>query len=218
MTLIEVMLAIGIATGVMGGAMAFYQHALKVREGVLESIRAVEANRRVMDLMTKELRAATVHNFTKTGLEGQADEIAFVTTSLPGAEAWILGEREDRAVIPSHDLTIVGYCLRYSEDPETGQTLIDGLERTLQKVLTLPVTDEELDIESTLVSPYVAFVNLRYFHQGAWLDSWTGGDVPMAVEITLGVEPLAEGLEPDEYDSDSLKRVVFIPSAVRGAR
>lgn len=212
MTLLEVMLAVVICAGVLGGSMSFYHHALGTRDALEEKIRTIETTRRAMELMTSELRWATKYPFLNMGLEGQGGQMQFVSTRAPSGEMWIVAE-EESARMPSGDLRIVGYRLGLTEDEETGEELITGLERTVQKSMTVRVADEEEEVESSVVGPNVGFVMFRYWQDGTWLDNWAGGDLPMAVEISLGFEPLDEGLEPEDYQGELLRRVVCVPQA-----
>jgi len=216
LTLIEVILAIALSAIVLGGAMAFYRHTLMARRTIEEQVRTTEATRRAMDLMTNELRTALAYPSLGIGIEGQWDRIQFVATSLPGPEAWDLSEREKVPIEPSYDLRLVGYGLQVIKDEQTGELVTEGLTRTMQKVLTTKVAEEGTDVTSVLLSPYVKFVSFRYWQDGEWLDSWGGGDLPRAVEIVMGFQPLPEGVEVKDYPGRTLKRVVYLPGAGGG--
>jgi hypothetical protein len=63
----------------------------------------------------------------------------------------------------------------------------------------------------------VGYLAFRYWIDGAWRVS-TGGDMPQAVEITLGVQPPKNETEADveNYPHESFRRVVFVPCSRPG--
>jgi hypothetical protein len=103
--------------------------------------------------------------------------------------------------------------------------------------------DEEIAPAGTLLTPRVKMVYFRYHDGYEWLDHWppteedradaeaSGGaeadqaareqrraiDLPLAVEVTLGAEPLPAGMTVDEYRLTyrSFRRVVHVPAGAR---
>ena len=217
-TLLEVVLAVTLALALMVAMLTFYKQVADVRVAVIEESELVGQERLVMDRLTQELRAGYVYPMIGLGLEGDLTQMRFATVTLPGGSAWIVQKAtETDAMPPERDLQLLGYRLRIVED-EDGQPVIEGVERTCQKTLTARTTDEEEEIPSTLMAPSLKFIRLRYWDGGAWVDAWSSGDLPQAVEIVLGKEPLPEGVEPLEYPYEIYRRVVFIPSAARAAQ
>ena len=106
------------------------------------------------------------------------------------------------------------YRIRYSED-EMGELVAVGLERTCQKVLSQR-TEEQEQIPSALLTDHVRFLHLRYWSEGDWVESWDGGDLPLAVEIVLGAEALPADLAPEEYPYETFRRVVYVPGSEHG--
>jgi type II secretory pathway component PulJ len=215
MTLIEVMLAVALTVGLMMSAIAFYRHVIDVREqltGQFHQAQRTCARRAVMDRLTDELRSAMVFPFLQLGLSGQAMEVQFVTATVPGAGAWAVTNTTEQALERESDLRIVGYRLRVVEDAN-GQEVIEGLERTVQKTLAAEVVEEGAQIQCTLIAPQFKFIAFRYWDNQAsqWVASWEGGDLPMAVEIVLGAEPLPEDMPPEEYPYATFRRVVYVP-------
>jgi len=233
MTLIEVVLALALSAGLMGAALAFYNRAVAVRTGLEDRIRIIEGERMIMERITNELRGAMTYPFLGMGMEGGAEEIRFINPTLPGPAVWAVRKSTDEPVAPQQDLQIVEYRLRGHEDEETGQWVIDGLERTRQKIISALTVegppDERSDstdpdeeswdrnVESALLCGGIKFLAFRYFQDGIWLESWAGGDLPVAVEITMGLEPLPEDTPPEEYPYPVFRRVVYLPGA-GGAR
>ena len=216
-TLIEVVLATGLTIGIVLSALAFYQQIISARESFGQQLQAAQvtaARRLVMEKMTGELRSAVVYPFLKMGLTGDANSMQFVVAQVPGQDVWQTTNMTDEPPEPQQDLRIVGWRLRVVEDIDTGELVIEGIERTEQKVLTAEVVDEEEDVTAVLVGRGFGFLSLRYWdnQSGQWLTSWDGSDAPMAVEIVLGIEPLPENAEPEDYPYETFRRVVYVPA------
>ena len=211
MTLVEVLLAISMVVGLMGGVFAFYSDALGTRDRVMDSVEMVSAERVVMVRLTTELRCAKVYPFIRFGLRGGPEDVEFITTALPGPPAWAGRGLTDDPIPPEHDLQLVGYRLRAIED-EAGDVVVAGLERTCQKVLAAPTAEEGEEIEVDFLTPRIRFLQFRYYDGDNWIESWDGGDLPAAVEVTVGAEPLEEGMEPEDYPHETFRRVIYLPA------
>jgi len=221
-TLFEVVLAVSLALVLMVAMLTFYRQAADVRAAVVEEAELIGAERAVMDLVTEQLRGAFVYRFLGQGLDGALTEARFPTVTLPSRSVWLVqGATETEPIPPERDLQIVGYRVRYVED-DYGDLVAVGLERTCQKVLTPRVAEEaeegeQGEIEASLLTPRIRFIRFQYWDGSAWLAQWSGGDLPQAVEIVLGAEPLPEEVEDAfEYPYPTFRRVVFIPAAARG--
>jgi len=216
-TLVEVILAVGLTMGVVLAALAFYQQIISTRQSFTDQLGAVEVTagrRALMERMTGELRSAIVYPFLQMRLTGGASGMQFMVAALPGQSVWATDDISDLPAAPQQDMRIVGYRLRQSEDPDTGLPTIEGIERTEQTVIAAATIEEGVDVTSTLIGPTFKFLSLRYWdnQSGQWLTSWDGGDAPMAVEITIGIEPLPEGVEPVDYPFEAFRRVVYVPA------
>jgi len=214
-TLLEVVLAVSLALGLLAAMFGFYRHTTRVESAVTEEVERVGAVRAVMRLLTRELRSAYVVRFLGQGLDGAGDRIQLASLTLPSGAVWIeQGVTETSPLPPQRDVQIVGYRLRYVENEE-GDLVVAGLERTCQRVLTPREAEEQEEIAVMLVTPCIKFIRLRYWDGAAWAEVWQGNDLPRAVEIVLGHRPLPEDTEPEEYPYETYRRVVAIPSAAR---
>jgi type II secretion system protein J len=211
-TLLEVVLAISLTLALMAGVIGMYVYATGIRRTLSADARLVAAQRRVMEQLTAELRSAIVHPFTRTGLSGDARQVRLVTASLPSPAVWIEADATEPTATGEQDMQLVGYRLA-EEENESGEWVVRGLERTVQKTLAAPTAEEGEEIRVRLLSPDVKFLALRYYREGEWLDSWGGGDLPLAVEIRLGAQPLPEDLAPADYPFQTFRRVVYLPGA-----
>jgi len=216
-TLVEVILAVSLTMGIVMAALAFYQQIISTRQAFADRLGAVEvtaARRAVMEAMTDELRSAIVYPFLQMGLTGDSESVRFMVASLPGQGAWATEDISDQPAVPRHDVRIVGYRLRYSEDPDTGEEIIEGIERTEQTVIAAATVEEGSDVTATLIAQSFKFLSLRYWdnQSGDWLETWDGREAPVAVEIVIGIEPLPENTEPADYPFETFRRVVYVPA------
>ena len=67
------------------------------------------------------------------------------------------------------------------------------------------------------LSARIKFLNFRYWKGDTWIASWEGGDLPSAVEITMGTRPLPEEMEVEDYleTHETFRQVVYLPAAAR---
>ena len=215
MTLVEVVLAVSIVTAMMGGVYVFYTETLAGRVRITAATERIVAERAVMERITAELRAGLAFRFLNIGLLGGEDGMEFMTAVVPGPAVWIERVATEQPPPPEYDLQLIGYRLRTVEDAD-GEMVVEGLERTCQKVQLVRTAEEGEEIQTALLTAHVKFLRLRYFGESGWTTAWTGGDeLPAAVEITLGFEPLPAETEPEEYPYESFRRVVYVPSGVQ---
>jgi hypothetical protein len=214
-TLFEVLLAVSLGVALLVSMLVFYRQAAEVRAAVMDEAALVAGERTVMDLMTRELAGALVVANAGLALDGSEMSVRFATASLPGGGAWLTAKATETALPAQRDALLVGYRLRIVED-EYGELIVEGLERTVQRVLTPRESEEGIEIEASLVAPEIRFIRLAYWDGSAYVASWGGGDLPRAVEIVLGAEPLPEDVEPIDYPYAVFRRVVFVPGASAG--
>ena len=244
-TLMEIILAITLAVGAMAAVMAFYQHVLNVRQTIYGQMRVVSAQRLVMGRVTDELRGSLVYPFLQMGLRGACDitkfdptslNIQFVTAAVPGSltlAGTVSANSPDSSAgaqrLPEYDLQIISYRLRVATDEngkvitdDQGNPIIDGLERTCQKVLP-PAAIDASSIPSTLMAADIKYMNIRYWDSSlasaggdAWVTTWNKPDLPLAVEITLGVQPLPPNItDPTLYPYETFRRVIYLPGGIK---
>ena len=165
------------------------------------------------DVVTMMSRLTTI------GMDGDTGQVAFPTASLPGPSAWadVDATEAEQIILASGDIELVGYRLRLADD-DSGEVI--GLERSRKKelIVTDLVEDAEENTDWVLVSPHIKFLHVRYWEGSDWIESWSGGDMPAAIEITLGFEPLGEDTEPEDYPYEVFRRTIYIPSADTGRR
>lgn len=212
-TLLEVILALALAAVLMTTVFVFYHQVISARQKVMDQVEAVSSTRLVMDRVTGELRGAMAYEFLNIGLEGDSAQMSFFAASLPGVSVWAVVDPAQVALPPQQDIRWVTYRLRTVEN-DSGETVIEGLERVSRTYVPLTGSEEDEGATITLLARHIQFMALRYWSGDVWLESWTGGDLPTAVEVTLGVLPLPEGAEPIEYPYETFGRVIYLPGSV----
>src|SRR6187549_2648205 len=110
-TLVEVVLAILIISGIMTVLLYFYHRSAQVRQAALEETEFLSTSRMLLEQITMELRTARVAEDQFIGLEGSSNSISFVCTSIPQMARWIVSTNESVVLPPATDLKRVSYRL-----------------------------------------------------------------------------------------------------------
>jgi len=213
-TLLEIILAVAIATGLLLVVLHFYRQSAELREQVLRETERVAAIRLVMDRLTSELRTVPASSSGTLPLYGDSTMIEFIRTDVPSRGAWAPAEL-GRVANPESDLRLVRYTagdglftfgLSREEEALVGR-------RALTNAASALVADgSTATIAPTILTEEFEFVRFRYWDGREWLEAWSELSPPLAVEISLGFEPLPEELTPDEYPHEFFRRVVSLPA------
>lgn len=216
-TLLEVILAISLALGIVGSLLGFYNYVARIRGTIMDDVQMASSQRLVMERLTDEIRGAMVYSSLGMGLQGQADRLNFITARVPGPAVWVKPDITEQSYPPEQDIQLVSYRLRIPTDEQgrpltddQGNIIVEGLERTCQKLMSA-MAQEGKEISVGLLTPYMKFLSLRYWDGANWTEGWAGGDLPLAVEITLGRQPLPQGFTPDTYPYDVQRRLIYVP-------
>jgi type II secretory pathway pseudopilin PulG len=253
-TLVEVILAILIISAIITVLLYFYQRASELRQNVMREAEFLSVSRMFLEQVSSELRTARVVEDQFIGMEGSSNSITFVCTSIPQMARWIVSTNETVILPPATDLKRVTYSLMM------GTNLIDarGVDRTEELLVgasyaaganstSLNMTNTTSLVESNLVmtnefqlirppvTDKIRYLQFRYWSGTNWIDSWSGLDLPAAVEITIGHDPMpaetttistSSSGSPDTSDDEALgstgageypyeffRRVVFLPNS-----
>ena len=225
-TLLEVVLAITIAIGLLLVAMTFYQQSTSLRGQLMDEAERLSAVRQVMDRLAADLRVAPAHD--RVGFTGDSNSLRFATTALPLASGGM-----------QTDLRRVAYRATYSGDAtnlsvsglvRTEEPAVDFITSALAPALATTPTDPNSETSPPVTSEPAApasapaptatdplteavrYLSFRFWDGAAWLDSWSGIAPPPGVEVTLGFEPLPPDATPDQYPSEVFRRVIFLPA------
>jgi len=229
-TLVEMILAITLATGLMGALLGFYNQIAGARRTIRVAAESASIRAHVMDRMTDELRCATVDPVAGVGLRGDNEHIEILWAMLPPANAWT--QAVDDGPIPASPGDLKWVTYRQRVDPDAAaENAAEGLQRVCRDSRDEDSSGTEDEAAGDLIAPGIRFVRFRYHDggstasegefgeirdaDGGWVDVWDRAELPLAVEITLGTEPLAEQMEAEEYldQFETFRRVVYLPAS-----
>lgn len=236
-TLVEVVLAILIISGIMTVLLYFYQRAAEVRQIALQETEYISTARLVMEQITSELRTARAAPDHFLALDGTSNSILFVCTALPSTARWLADTNEPLQGLPATDLKKVSYSLAGG----TNLTATRGLDRQEEFLVGLSTpqpanpsgtrstnelssADQFLitndfaatNLVSTVRQPLtdkIRFLQFRFWDGAAWTNTWSGLELPGGVEISLGRESMPVESEGEGYPYEMFRRVVFLPQS-----
>ena len=231
-TLVEVVLAILIISGIMTVLLYFYHRAAMVRQAALQEAEFLSTTRMFMEQLSSELRTARVVEDQFIGLEGNSNSLTFICTSVPQMARWITSTNESVTLPPTTDLKRVSYQLIGG----TNLTQPRGLDRREELLLGgaftsgtnatefVEVADtnaiESADAGATNIvvrrlplTDKIQHLQFRYWQGTNWLESWSGLDLPAGIEVIVAKDAMpAEGLtEGDVFEI--FRRVIFLPNS-----
>ncbi len=211
-TLIEVILAVVIASGLLVVAISYYQRSADLRGQLLEESQRLTTIRLIMDRLSGDLRTAMAE--PRQGFSGTPDSMRFVHVGSPTPGN--LGEGA---------LKLVSYSVATNAQG-TNAAVVIGFNRVETPLIELRVAstnadgfsfngamDPALAATNQVVEPMtrgIRFVRFRYFNGSEWMDSWDGVDLPRGVEATFGTEPVLP--EDEVYGGEQFMRVIAVPA------
>ena len=207
-TLIEVVLAIGIAIGIMMVLLFFYNQAAELRAQLMQQAERLSTVRLLMDRITTELRSSRAHAFYEAAFLGDAQFIQFVRTDLVSPAGWKQGER---VLAAQTDLKLVRYSLNGDTNSVAG---LYREEEPLVETRTMKSASVTVDVSPVKrpepLSEEIRYVQFRYWDGTKWLESWDKPRLPTGVEISLGFEaPVTD--EEGTTSGEVFRRVVYLP-------
>jgi type II secretory pathway pseudopilin PulG len=211
-TLLEVILAVVIAVGLLMVAISFYQQSARLRGEMLRESERLTAVRLVMDRMSTDLRTAVAE--PREGFTGSAGSMRFAHSDVGG-------------------LMVVSYEGAF-EGIDTNAVMIgiNRIERLLVEsapigsatgtnAVPFSFTGDDLFGTNNLAAAApepttraIKHARFRFYDGRQWLESWSAVNLPMGVEISLGLEaPAMEDLlTTNAPTTEVFKRVVFLPA------
>ena len=218
-TLIEVILAVAIATGILLVALVLYNQAAQLRAQILQESDRLTGMRLVMDRMASDLRTAQGVAAPGNEFIGDADSMKFarlaLATPMTGlADLAVLNQADWVRIylmtsMETNGTQIVVNALNRREEPVRAKTLLSESRPLAGAVESLVNATNK--IYETL-SDAVRFVRFRYWSGSAWVAGWSNSVPPAGVEIVLATEPLPDDALPDALPPEPFRRVVYIPA------
>ena len=212
-TLVEVILAIVIALGILVVLLFFYQQATNLRTQVLEQTERIAAARLLMERLTGELRAAQFDvGFTRAFL-GSSNSIEFVKAEVPSFNAWT-GGALGRSSYPNSDLKRISYRLEMADDLTNVAGVLRAEEPLVARQATLSTNEYAPSTGFTNSPPglieQIQFLQFRFWSGTNWVDTWASGGAPAGVEVSLGSEPITSQTDTNEYTGEIFRRVIYL--------
>lgn len=214
-TLLEVLLAVGIAGALLAVALFFYRQATVFRDSVLGEMGRVGAARQVMRRLATELTCLAPE---AGALRGTSFDIEFAFASVLSGDPADDGLRRVRYALPEPDLTV---------DPEAEPGRLQRQETRLTTEDAGEAGTPETDLvtfgsllaESEEPPPpagratiaEVGYFRLRYWDGVEWREDWNAAEPPLGVEVTLGFEPLDPETAPEDYPHEVFRRLIALP-------
>ena len=214
-TLVEVILAISIAIGILVVALYFYSQATNLRAQLLDESDRISSIRLVMDRLTSELRNAFAQ--PQTGFHGDATSLQFVTTESPSRAF------ATRVEAPRTDLRLISYGLSKALDGTN--EVATGLTRTEQPLVEKPASTSAFSATAAPdatnaparslepMTDSIRLLRIWYWDGNGWLATWKSDQLPRGVEITLGAEPLPDDASISDYPGELYRRVIYLPTS-----
>ena len=220
-TLVEVILAVAIATGILLVALVLYRQAADLRARILQESERLAAMRMVLDRLAGEFRSAQTDKEPGGEFTGDGSSVRFVrlTLNAPTASLTLTTNSVDRgdrirvyfsAALETNGTQVVVHALNRTEEPmplstglASGTNVSDSLVRPTNRVA-------EALIDT------VRFIRFRYWGGAEWLESWSNAVPPGGVEVILANDgPTDESQRA--LPEDPFRRVIHIPAGAAPA-
>jgi type II secretory pathway pseudopilin PulG len=132
-TLLETLLAVVIATGLLSTAMYFYQQSSRFRNDLILENERIASARLIINRMSSELRSTLTHPKLGIGLKGGSNWIEFLKTSTPSRGSWKISTETTSPSYPETGYRLIRYQLAMrnlisdSLDNEANRKMIESL-------------------------------------------------------------------------------------------
>lgn len=215
-TLVEVVLALAIATALLVTALLFYGQATELRGHILRESERNTAIRLVLERLAIDLREA-VAGQGDGGFSGGPESLSLVRPMAAEAGNAGLGLlRVSYSLVRSNEgtnNTVLGIDrreqpLRGVARPRTNLLFAaafasDGTNFPAGAAANASATNAPRPAPPSLLSEDIRHLRFRYWDGAAWSSSWTNGGLPTGVEVVLGPEPLTDSPFAPDAETDA---------------
>ena len=120
-TLLEVLLAVVIATGLLSTAMYFYQKSSRFRSDLILETERIASARLILNRMSSELRSTLHHPVRNIGFQGGSNWVEFLKTEIPSEASWAMStENSSSSAYPEAGYRLIRYELAMKNVIDTG--------------------------------------------------------------------------------------------------
>ena len=88
---------------------------------------------------------------------------------------------------------------------------INRIERRLRTAKSSTNNTVEVRNDPVRITDRLKHLRFRYLNGGTWVDAWPGPQLPLGIEVSLGIEPMSATNLLEEYTNHVFRRVVRIP-------
>lgn len=213
-TLVEVLLAVGIAGALLAVALFFYRQATTFRDGVLDEMGRLGAARQIINRLAGELTCLAPE---AGSLRGTSLEIEFAFAAVRSAGELDTGLHRVRYALPQPDPDAAADAgpgrLQRRETSLAPPPARSGETAEADRVTfgsLLQETEEPPPPTGQATIAEVGFLQLRYWDGAEWQETWNVAEPPLGVEVTLGFEPPEEGALPEDYPHEVFRRLIAL--------
>lgn len=120
-TLLEVLLAVVIAAGLLSTAMYFYHKSSRFRSDLILETERIASARLILNRMSTELRSSLHHPVRNIGFKGGSNWVEFLKTEIPSEASWAIStENSSSAAYPETGYRLIKYELAMKNVIDTG--------------------------------------------------------------------------------------------------
>ena len=120
-TLLEVLLAVVIAAGLLSTAMYFYHKSSRFRSDLILETERIASARLILNRMSTELRSSLHHPVRNIGFKGGSNWVEFLKTEIPSEASWAIStENSSSAAYPETGYRLIRYELAMKNVIDTG--------------------------------------------------------------------------------------------------
>lgn len=213
-TLIEIILAISLAVGLLISAMWFYQTATSYRNELLRQSEQVATMRQMTDQLSGDLRA--IHVDWRHAFTGDSNSIRFIKATSPSPSPVVMSS-------PGTDLRTIQY--RALINTEGTNSMVSGINRDEEPTLDPVANDRDrpgsqplFDVEGSTnrvekpMTDAIHYLAFRFWDGTTWRDTWNSFTPPPGLEVTLANEPLTPEATNSASGIEVFRRVIAIPA------
>ena len=221
-TLVEMLLAITIAVGMLVVALLFYRQTADLRNQILLESERLATLRLLSDRIAGDLHLALASPTPGQEFRGDTGAMSFVRVAGPVSPT--------ASASPVADRVRVTFTSVMANDGTNLAVLgIDRLEEALstpRNTGRLPMALRSYSAASTNslasittaapepLTELVRHLHLRYWDGTTWVDGWTNSTPPPGVEVVLAVDPQPTDDSESELPGEQFRRIVFIPAGL----
>ena len=91
----------------------------------------------------------------------------------------------------------------------------DAINRTVRRLLSAKTSTNDIGtvrIDPVLITDRLKHLKFRYLNAGAWVDAWPGPQLPLGIEVSLGIEPMSATNLLEDYTNHVFRRIIRIPA------